>query len=36
MTDEYVYKKIGSIVFGLLSPRTAKKMASVKIVTPEL
>ncbi|MBI2106606.1 hypothetical protein HYT57_01355 [Candidatus Woesearchaeota archaeon] len=36
MTNEYVYKKVGSIVFGLLSPRTAKKMASVKIVTPEL
>src|SRR3989338_2366185 len=36
MHEEYIYKKVGSIVFGLLSPRTIKKMASVKIVTPEL
>ncbi|MBI4158748.1 DNA-directed RNA polymerase subunit A' [Candidatus Woesearchaeota archaeon] len=36
MTSEYIYKKVGSIVFGLLSPRVIKKMASVKIVTPEL
>ena len=33
---EYIYKKIGSIVFGLLGPDEIKKMASVKIVTPEL
>jgi len=33
---EYIYKKIGSINFGLLSPDEIKKMASVKIVTPEL
>ena len=32
----YVYKKIDSIVFGLFSSRFIKKMASVKIVTPEL
>ena len=36
MREEYIYKKIESIVFGLLSPRTMKKMACVKIVTPEL
>ena len=32
----YVYKQIDSIVFGLFSSRFIKKMASVKIVTPEL
>ena len=34
--EEYVYKKVKSIVFGLFSPKEIKKMASVKIVTPEL
>ena len=33
---EYVHKKIDSIVFGVASPKLIKKMASVKIVTPEL
>ncbi len=33
---DYVYKKVGSITFGLISPEEIKKMASVKIVTPEL
>ncbi len=33
---EYVYKKVDSIIFGLLSPKDIKKMSSAKIVTPEL
>ena len=33
---EYVYKKIDSIIFGLLSPQMIKKMATTKVVTPEL
>lgn len=32
----HVHKQIKEIVFGLLSPVLIKKMASVKIVTPEL
>src|SRR3989344_2497959 len=36
MAQEYVYKKIGSIVFGLLSPKLIKKMSAAKVVTPEL
>src|SRR3989344_5132880 len=36
MAQEYVYKKIGSIVFGLLSPKLIKKMSSAKVVTAEL
>lgn len=32
----YIYKKVDSIVFGMSSPKLIKKMASVKIVTPEL
>ncbi|MFH1850281.1 MAG: DNA-directed RNA polymerase subunit A' [archaeon] len=35
-TEMYVSKKVGSIVFGVLSPKLIKKMASAKIVTPEL
>jgi DNA-directed RNA polymerase subunit A' len=31
-----IHKKVKSIVFGVLSPRMIKKMASAKIVTPEL
>lgn len=31
-----VYKKVGSIQFSLLSPKEIKKMATAKIVTPEL
>ncbi len=33
---DYIYKKVGSIVFGILSPLMIKKMAAIKIVTPEL
>ena len=39
MADEsevYVYKKVSSVVFGVLSPKLIKKMAAAKIVTPEL
>jgi DNA-directed RNA polymerase subunit A' len=36
MDDQIVYKKIGSIGFGLIDPQTAKKMSAAKIVTPEL
>ncbi len=32
----YVYKQVASVVFGVLSPKMIKKMASAKIVTPEL
>src|SRR3989338_8154288 len=34
--QRYVYKQVSNIVFGVLSPKMIKKMASVKIVTPEL
>ncbi|MBW2972695.1 DNA-directed RNA polymerase subunit A' [Candidatus Woesearchaeota archaeon] len=33
---QYVYKKVNSIVFGVLSPKMIKKMSSAKVVTPEL
>src|SRR5690349_9916884 len=36
MDDQTVYKKVGSIGFGLFDPSTLKKMSSAKIVTPEL
>ncbi|MEK6886380.1 MAG: DNA-directed RNA polymerase subunit A' [Nanoarchaeota archaeon] len=36
MDDQVVYKKIGSIAFGLFNPSTLKKMSAAKIVTPEL
>jgi len=32
----YVHKQVKSIVFGVLSPKMIKKMASAKVVTPEL
>ncbi len=32
----HVYRKVSSIVFGMLSPKMIKKMAAAKIVTPEL
>jgi len=32
----YFYKKIDKIVFGMESPKIIKKMAAVKVVTPEL
>ncbi len=34
--ERFTYKKINSVVFGMLSPKLIKKMASAKIVTPEL
>ncbi|MBW2996171.1 DNA-directed RNA polymerase subunit A' [Candidatus Woesearchaeota archaeon] len=34
--QEYVYKKIENIVFGVASPQLIKKMATAKVVTPEL
>jgi len=34
--DEYVYKKVKSIQFRILSPKMVKQMAAAKIVTPEL
>ncbi len=34
--NRYVYKQVSSVVFGVLSPKIIKKMASAKIVTPEL
>ncbi len=36
MTETYIYKKINSIIFGMLSPAIIKKMSVAKIVTPEL
>ncbi len=33
---EMIFKKVGSISFSLLSPQQIKKMAHVKMVTPEL
>src|SRR3989338_6333735 len=34
--DQYIHKQVKSINFGVLSPKMIRKMASVKIVTPEL
>src|SRR3989344_5759574 len=34
--QRHISKKVKSIVFGVLSPKMIKKMASAKIVTPEL
>ena len=34
--ETYIYKQVRSIVFSVLSPKMIKKMASAKIVTPEL
>src|SRR3989338_1005308 len=31
-----IFKKVSSVVFGVLSPKMIKKMASAKVVTPEL
>ncbi|MAG15726.1 DNA-directed RNA polymerase subunit A' [Candidatus Woesearchaeota archaeon] len=36
MEENYVYKKVGSVSFAMLSPKIIKKMASAKVVTPEL
>ena len=35
-TERFAYKQVSSIIFGMMSPRIIKKMASAKIVTPEL
>ncbi len=34
--ENYVYKQVKNITFGVLSPKVLKKMATAKIVTPEL
>ncbi|MCB9359312.1 DNA-directed RNA polymerase subunit A' [Candidatus Woesearchaeota archaeon] len=34
--EDFVHKEVKEIVFGVLSPQMIKKMATVKIVTPEL
>ena len=34
--QEHVYKKVENIVFGVASPQLIKKMATAKVVTPEL
>ena len=36
MEPEYIYKKIKSISFGVLSPKVIKDMSVAKVVTPEL
>ena len=35
-TQHFIYKQVKSIEFALFSPRIIKKMASAKVVTPEL
>lgn len=34
--EDFVHKQVKEIVFGVMSPQMIKKMATVKIVTPEL
>ena len=34
--EDPVYKKVDSIVFGMMSPEMIEKMSTVKVVTPEL
>ncbi|MFA4917166.1 MAG: DNA-directed RNA polymerase subunit A' [Syntrophales bacterium] len=34
--EQYIHKQVKAIVFGVLSPKMIVKMASAKIVTPEL
>ncbi|MFT4343648.1 MAG: DNA-directed RNA polymerase subunit A' [Candidatus Woesearchaeota archaeon] len=34
--EDFVHKEVNEIVFGVMSPQMIKKMATVKIVTPEL
>ena len=36
MQQEYIFKKVDSITFSILSPTMIKKMAVAKVVTPEL
>ncbi|MBI5398912.1 DNA-directed RNA polymerase subunit A' [Candidatus Woesearchaeota archaeon] len=33
---QHAYKKVKSVIFGVLSPKMTKQMASAKVVTPEL
>ena len=33
---DYVYKKVNNLVFGVASPQLIRKMATAKVVTPEL
>ncbi len=35
-TERFTYKSVETIKFGMLSPKMIKKMASAKVVTPEL
>ncbi len=35
-TEAFISKKVDKITFGMLNPKTIKKMAAVKVVTPEL
>ncbi len=34
--EQHIYKQVKSVVFSILSPKMIKKMASAKVVTPEL
>ena len=34
--ETLIYKKVGSIIFGLFGPDMIKKMSAVKVITPEL
>ena len=34
--DKFIYKKVDSVTFGLLSPKMIKQMSFAKVVTPEL
>jgi DNA-directed RNA polymerase subunit A' len=36
VTERYTYKKVDNITFQVFSPKLLKKMASAKVVTPEL
>ncbi|HLC50506.1 MAG TPA: DNA-directed RNA polymerase subunit A' [Candidatus Nanoarchaeia archaeon] len=36
MEEQHIFKQVRSIAFSVLSPKMIKKMASAKIVTPEL
>ena len=36
MDQKYVYKKVGAIELGIMSPKIIKDMSTVKVVTPEL
>ena len=36
MAEDYIYKQVQTIIFGVLGPHEIKKMASAKVITPEL